>query len=122
MAYDPFDVQLDAAVPAPMVENATQRVLRRAKAILQRDGWVQGERGDSLPEGKAVCIGVALDIASKIELGVYGKAIQPVLQAIGRASNASAYTIIDWNDAPERTQQEVFAVLDRAYELARTEG
>lgn len=43
----------------------------------------------------------------------YGDPLWPLGEAIGDAS------IVEWNDAPERTHAEVLAAFDRAIEIAK---
>ncbi len=81
---------------------AAADVLDRAAALIERDGWVQGDYGWS---GVGWCASGAIrEAARPVTLKVHVSAGSALRAAIGPG-------IERWNDDPDRTQADVLAVL-----------
>jgi hypothetical protein len=98
--------------------------LREARALIER-GWTQGHdaidrAGEDIDprmdEAACWCINGALYRAGDRDDG----AERLLEQAIGHSGEEDfeLSPVIDWNDAPERTQAEVLAAFDKAITLA----
>ncbi|HTJ68579.1 MAG TPA: hypothetical protein VL551_13675 [Actinospica sp.] len=110
-----------------MSVSATTAVLREAKAVLERNGWFQGEYVDRRPEfdGVAlrecpVCLLGALNVAAGREADDIGMRddLRPldVLQTLIRRRGFRR-PVHAWNDVKDRTVDDVLALLDEAIEL-----
>lgn len=96
------------------MSKTTVEILREARGYVEQ-GWTQGEdardeAGDPTPpEGsRAVCWCMS-GACIRADPGSMGTAVNtPIRDAIGE------YWYVKWNDAPERTKEEVLAAFDRA--------
>lgn len=95
-------------------------ILKAAKHILTEGTWVQGDHlacagGDCGCYCAATAIGEAINLA-----GI--KRCMDIHPAFGIFKNAAGIPLTDgiggWNDAPERTKDEVLAAFDKAIALA----
>jgi hypothetical protein len=99
--------------------------LKAARALCER-GWCQGQSaldGEGQPTSPSsarvamVCAMGAIDRTAPIGLD-YTRHIE-IADAIRRA--VDAISIVDWNDAPDRTHADVLSAFDRAIALAGQE-
>lgn len=97
----------------------TAKVLRQAAELVGR-GWCQQASATDVqgfpvmvtdPRAVRWCADGAI-----LATGASGHAWSVLMRVLG-----SRYTVTEWNDAPERTQQEVIAALLRAAEIADQE-
>lgn len=86
-------------------------VLAATREVLAERGWHQGNFMDA--DTGAVCIVGALDAV--VPEGVGDDVIVPLRDAIGVPCGLQ---ITQWNDAPERTYEDVVLALKHAEELA----
>lgn len=111
-----------------MSQSQTRAVLLRAAELIATKGWTQradartadGETCKPLdPAAVAFCLGGAITAAQPEPVSkdwpAEAAARSAVLPFFGGSSR------IRWNDAPERTQAEVVAVLRRAAEMCEEE-
>lgn len=116
--------------------------LDKAVEIIERDGWNQGEyyrtprpvedyeentRLDEEAKRSAPCcqrgaIIRALTGTWKTITEMSHADAETVLRAHGYCRQLTGYHPIEWNDAPDRTKEEVVDMLKRAAELAREAG
>lgn len=117
-------------IPAPVVETDAQRVIREARALIQR-GWTKGWERDTVTKlcfayakptpikTHAYCMVGALreaagDLASSIAMEIPGASfVKAALPGVYRQ-----HSIPSFNDARDTTHADVLAVFDRAYVLA----
>jgi hypothetical protein len=99
--------------------------LREARALIER-GWTQGEyarRKDGAPASilsrELFCYCAAGAVAAGAGYK-YPSSIVPGMRELSLAvgGDGDESDILNWNDAPERTQAEVLAAFDKAIELA----
>lgn len=92
--------------------------LREAALVLKTRGWIQGR--DRNEDG--YCLVGALIQARVVHLDLFPEARQEVLDAHSEAYNRLYLELADadyndsitgWNDAPERTKDEVVELLER---------
>ncbi len=76
-------------------------VARKAADLLKRDGWCQGRFRD----GRRRCLVAALDDVS------HGADIESAVVRFAVKEHTGERWFSDWNDAPERTADEVIALL-----------
>lgn len=104
--------------------------LREARALIER-GWCQkdyarGKSGRTVsPKGRAArcyCAMGAIGHANHSWPCALLPGVRELVCAVTGFADADEVTILNWNDAPERTQDEVLAAFDRAIELAETES
>lgn len=88
-------------------------ILLRGKTNICREGWSQGS---DAARGKGRCASTAMFR----ETYMVSKIVEA--SAFFRRANDIKGSIVNWNDAPERTQTEVLAAFDKAIELAIQEG
>jgi len=93
-------------------ENEKEALLRAA-ALLEARGWVQrtgrGENGEyCLSEAIVEMTGIFLGASNGVR--VWNGTVDLVAQEVGVASVAG---VVAWNDAPDRTQEEVVGLLRR---------
>lgn len=114
-----------------MTQKTEAMVLREAAAILERDGWVQGVMH---LEGKGHCtLGAIHEAMGQPELVDISRAVRSKdwwtparyeLLALDMRLSARIGTdakVSAWNDAPERTLEEVLALLHAAADDAARE-
>lgn len=92
-------------------------ILRAGKARIEDRGWGRGD-GCSPPRG---CYCVLTAIGGDEGDFHYG-AIRLFERANGIGPTESGISVIGWNDAPGRTQEEVLAAFDKAITLAEQEN
>lgn len=80
----------------------TSEFLRKAADVLERDGWCQGTHTD--PYGRRCAFG-ALQVAR-----AYSDIRDDGSLKVYRLLHERTGGVIDWNDAPGRTKQEVLAL------------
>ena len=106
-----------------MSDLSTVEILRGAKAVLERNGWTQGDffdheqwDGGTPPNECRVCLRGAVNIVAAghpVHMPIAsGRAADVLDELVGNA--------IRWNDAEDRTVDEVYALLDAA--IARAEA
>lgn len=79
-------------------------VLRRAEAKLKKYGWVQGEYGSMMG---GYCASAAINESTQ------DTELRWVARSFLRHNAAPSWpSIIKWNDAPERTEEEVIQAFD----------
>lgn len=90
----------------------TREVLLAAAALIERDGWTQGGDGrDGCRRCMQVALGDVCDVErSKSGVRLYISARDRLWAHLGITSGAQ------WNDAPERTADDVIAALRAAAE------
>lgn len=92
-------------------------ILRSAKAVIERDGWKQGYV--RLATGRSCCMTVAI---WRVATGHDGDDLRvKAMDFLAKAIDVKAIAgvgIIDWNDAPGRTVEEVYAAYDTAITAA----
>lgn len=94
-------------------------VLFAAREAVSR-GWCQGTFRDS--EGRVCAVGAIRRAAGGDESAVApGITVNRALDTFIEA-NDIPWLVSSWNDAPNRTQNDVVAAFDRAIELAQSEG
>lgn len=90
------------------MSKSTREILTDTKALILERGWIKNQFENS----KGVCLSGALHIAAERNVGSFEDAYRAVSTAAGLTPYA--FQICVWNDAPERTLDEVLAALDRA--------
>lgn len=91
-----------------------QDVLREAARILMRDGWTQGEVGT--PGGTKCAVG-AIKAACGVHLYDWSDTAVAAADLLQNwVDPRGSYRVADWNDAPERTAEDVILALKRAAE------
>lgn len=95
-------------------------ILDGAADYIEEYGWTQGPESSSVP-GCPTCAGIAIDLAAKDGDEVVPEWFAAVdfLRGVVGASRFGAGGVIDWNDAPGRTQAEVVTALRTAADNAR---
>jgi hypothetical protein len=107
---------------------AVSTKLREARALIER-GWTQGEyardkTGRSVDflrhDATCVCAAGAVGAAN----GHWPTSSLPGMRFLSLAvgGDGDESDVLQWNDAPERTQADVLAAFDRAIELAEQEA
>lgn len=86
-------------------------VYAEAAALIREHGWWQGQDG----EGPELCIGLAVDQACA-DAGTGSAPLIDLAERVTGTGNVNK--LYQWNDAPERTVDEVLAVLDELAEAA----
>jgi hypothetical protein len=91
-------------------------VLERAANLIEPEGaWTKEDYVG--PSGTCWCVLGAIKRA-----GDFANDLNPAAEALRAALGVGYGGIPDWNDAPERTQDEVVAKLREAAALAREQG
>ena len=94
--------------------------LRKAADVIRERGWYQGDF-EKYPGGPC-CASEAIYRASGVYSGNYSDQRQLLSKAFDFLSEAAGLSpselIAPWNDAPERTADEVIAALLKAADLA----
>jgi hypothetical protein len=102
------------------LEDQTQevlKVLRRARYLIYRDGWLQREF-DIPPSDLAMARGWSLHYAiAEAAAGEDGRPHIRVEWTRRLIRKLTGHNIPEWNDHPLRTKRDVIALLDRAIEL-----
>lgn len=93
-------------------------ILRAAKERLTPDTWGQGSGGGCLSDGRT-CAGIAIDDA-RFELSATPAAREAAILFVYDVIGTNG--IIDWNDEPGRTLEQVHAAFDKAIALAESRG
>jgi hypothetical protein len=86
-----------------------QLALLRAAELLERDGWCQG----ALVKNGAFCAMGALHKATDRDRKAYMSSLYRLMAFLGQ-HHGGTRNIIDWNDQPERTADEVIDALRAA--------
>jgi hypothetical protein len=108
-----------------MKATTLKEALIATRWILQHTGWCQGQYYMN-KEGHSTmnplygslggcCLGGARDLVECDRAALRSKLFGKILGAIKNVDN-NCYTVVDWNDHPERTKEEVFALLDKLIE------
>jgi hypothetical protein len=92
-------------------------IMRAGKALIEDRGWGRGDGANS-PRG---CYCVLTAIAGDEKVYHYD-AVRFFERANGIGPTESGISVIGWNDAPGRTQEEVLAAFDKAITLAEQEN
>lgn len=82
----------------------TSKILFRAAQIIERDGWCQDVLVDEL--GRVCAVG-AIDKAQTGDPEAMGGNYEP----IQKLENLIGADVVNWNNAPERTAEEVIDML-----------
>ena len=91
-----------------------KEILIRAKELLVKRGWCQGEYEDS--QGR-ICLSKSVNLVeSKLK---DRRSVRILIKDLIVKPNGPFISIPTWNDVPERTKEEVFSLLDRAIEKAQ---
>lgn len=103
--------------------NTPDEVLDAAADLLERDGWTQGQMyGD----GRRCMVGAMLSATTGIEYTVGASDFTEDQRNVYREGHGAVEellgtpTLTNWNDKPERTQEEVVQVLRDAAVKWRT--
>lgn len=110
-----------------MSAKKTAAVLRDAKAVLERNGWLQGQlydrsqadSGIDFPACRVCLVGALRTAASGRPNGVgelFDVAYDALCEVVGDFD--SERSVAEWNDVEGRTVDEVYALLDAAAERA----
>jgi hypothetical protein len=91
-------------VPSYVRRRRAAEKLRAAADLLSTDGWIQGAPSD---EHDRYCMVGAVNVVTE-DADVYVDAIEAVEAVL---DHLGALSIADWNDEPERTAEQVIAVL-----------
>ncbi len=112
---------------SPISQNQTAEHLKRARQYLLDHGWCR----DFARQGKRVCASAAIMDAVIVGKNMASAHIALIststmfVRAIGgnKIQNINIYvnSIAKWNDAPERTFEEVITAFDKAIELCLVE-
>lgn len=103
----------------------TADILDGAADVIERDGWHQGDYGapgkqDQQPiEGQPVCALGAIRVARRLDVRWSAAAAawfggiddHPAVEALAQTTGIKVGGVHKWNDAPERTKQEVLDAL-----------
>jgi hypothetical protein len=95
-------------------------ILRAGKQRIETLGWCQGDE-DAFADGnaKGCCAATALPMGStQISFGLAMTALDFLKQANGIDANTP---LARWNDAPERTIEDVYAAYDKAIAAAEAQ-
>ena len=96
-----------------MVREQVIDALVRARGLVER-GWCQGRyEADGQGETRAYCA-----VGAWLATGEQDVSLTLLVRALRDAGHGH---LIEWNDAPERTQADVLALYDAAIALARAE-
>ena len=103
----------------------TAEILRQAKALITRESWVNHSPNEELGQVCAV-LAIGLVFRPLNPLLPYGldagndfrNARTTLTRAIGEEVDLGGYPLINWNDAPGRTIEEIWAGFDAAIGLA----
>lgn len=88
--------------------SSTSEILTQAAELIRRHGWVQRKYGS---HGEGYCIIGAIIAVPKHGSGF--SAIEALREELGDQS------VMQWNDHPDRTQEEVLELLEKAAYDAR---
>lgn len=96
--------------------------LRAAKARLIERGWCQGDE-EAIHGGpdRRCCAATAIRWGSSSFTSEQWKSCEST-HSLFRKANGIAGNVADWNDAPERTLDEVLAAYDKAIAAAEEAG
>lgn len=96
----------------------TAAVIRKARELIEADGWVQG----SFRSEDGYCLGGAISEAA-YRLAPDGEIGITSLKATGVFGRVhGALRVTAWNDDPTRTEQEVIDMLDRMIEYSEEQA
>lgn len=95
-------------------------VLREARDLVAA-GWTQGFGARYGEHGTSWCITGAVYAACQI-ISADWQQRQRAFDLLSRQLNLPYWGLVAWNDAPERTQAEVLAAIDKTIDAAGTEG
>src|ERR1700735_961186 len=105
------------------------KIIEHALHLIKTRGWNQGayarkngeEFGWNVPDADSYCLsGALMQNFNGEDSNTYQKAIEFVRQAISDGFNLFKIGgLIDWNDAPHRTVEEVIDVLELALVIAK---
>lgn len=102
----------------------TVEILRRAKAEIERRGWMQGGYGDTRKPAATcpVCMEGALQAAVHGDPFEYRQVseLDEAMEFLRTAADLDEDQALgdDWNDDTDRTKEDVLAAFDRAIALA----
>lgn len=94
-------------------EMAIQSLLRAAEILAQPGKWMQGNRNGSIPSD---CHCLATVLGAALPPGLEGHRHLSCMSEMRRRLYAAIgqQTLVDWNDRPGRTLDEVLAALKKA--------
>jgi hypothetical protein len=95
--------------------NETATTLLRARQYLVERGWCKGAFGD---DGSPRCM-VGAILSATGARGCFDPLILGAMRAL-KSVTGSPGTVVGWNDAPDRTEQEVLDAFDRAAAIAHS--
>lgn len=99
-------------------------ILRAGKANIESKGWCQGDEralADGHPHG--CCVATSVTDVTGINNHTTYNAGMDAMMLFKRANGINPDLCIGtWNDAPERTKEEVLAAFDKAIALAEQEN
>ena len=101
---------------------STAEVLREAKTLIMRDGWIQGRMYDAM---HGHCMHGALTRACEAirsTRNIRPGAPLPSIDAVFALQEAILEPVAAWNDRPGRTVREVLDAFDRAIALLEGAG
>ncbi len=93
----------------------TKDLMRAAKHLVQR-GWAQGDKAVFDPDG-GYCIATACIEACEAAR-IPGHQIHNDMVLLFKHANGIVMPVADWNDAPDRTEEDVLAAFDKAIEAS----
>lgn len=94
----------------------TVEVLEKAKALLTPETWGKGH-GSQLPAAGKYCV---LQAMGAVARGFDWRDMEAADALLAEAFGAR-FGLAGWNDAPERTLEEVHALIDRAVAYAKAQ-
>lgn len=92
---------------------AKVKVLKQALHLLQTSGWVQGTYGNPL---NGFCAqGACMYAARQLYPSGYTQGSWEAASELSRTTRTGTFyqSILNWNDAPSRTKEEVFALFEQ---------
>ena len=105
-----------------MTTRDTKLVLRKGRKLIETCGWTQGEYRDN--QGRMCALGSLRAASNALESQgeldddsgtVYLDAVDALREVVNIGGDLRQYTPIpDWNDAPDRTKDEVLNALESA--------
>lgn len=100
---------------------STVDVLKQAKALISAKGWGQGYE-ETVINKSCHCVATAIAAASVSREKSIELSHQTFAKANGLNNTLGKGGIIDWNDEPQRTPDEIRAAFDKAIALAEQES
>lgn len=94
-----------------------KQILTRARELITTHGWIQNSYGN---ETKGFCLFGAVDAAAYELRETKGEPLQVSITEIMmklRSVSGHKTNAISWNDAPDRTKEEVLTLIDEVLSI-----